>query len=160
MQNAKDSFYIALRDRLALLNPGQVISVRGVKRPAILVEEAENPTAELQNDTYVLRWTQYSLVDAACLTSLSCEIHYATSGSEDYTGLDRGRLMTEMDSQLRQILAPSNASNFDFSTVPPILMPTSIFWAEPTFAPLRIVKNQLLRVAAINVFTFEEVFQP
>ncbi len=160
MQNAKDSFYIALRDRLALLNPGQVISVRGIKRPAILVEEAENPMAEMQNDTYVLRWTQYSLIDAACLTSLSCEIHYATSGSEDYTGLDRGRLMTEMDSQIRRILTPSTASNFDFSTAPPTLMPTRIFWTEPTFEPLKIVKNQLLRAAIVNVFTFEEVFQP
>ena len=159
MQNAKDSFYIALRDRLALLSPGRVISVRGSERPAILVEEAENPTVEMQNDTYILRWTQYTVTGVAFLTNLSCEIRYATSGSQDYTGLDRGRLMTEMDSQLMQILVPLSASSFDYSTVPPALMPTRIFWTEPVFEALKTVRNQLLRVAAVNVFTFEEPFQ-
>jgi hypothetical protein len=41
MQNAKDSFYIALRTRLAALNPERTILLRGTKRPGILVEEAE-----------------------------------------------------------------------------------------------------------------------
>ena len=160
MQNAKDSFYIALRDRLALLKPGWVISVRGSERPAILVEEAENPTTETQSDTYVLRWTQYSSIETAYLISLSCEIHYGTSGSQDYTGLDRGRLMTELDTQLRRILIPLTASSFDYSTVPPTLMPTRIFWTEPVFEALKTVRNQLSRVATVNVFTFEESFQP
>jgi len=41
MQNTKDSFFIAVRDRLAILNPSRVVLIQGVSRPAILVTENE-----------------------------------------------------------------------------------------------------------------------
>jgi len=41
MQNIKDSFFIAIRDRLATLNPQRTVLVQGVSRPAILVIENE-----------------------------------------------------------------------------------------------------------------------
>ena len=46
MQNAKDSFYMALRTRLAAINPERTILLRGAARPGILVEEAEAPPPE------------------------------------------------------------------------------------------------------------------
>ena len=33
MQNAKDTFYVTLRDRLAAVNPARTMVVRGVTRP-------------------------------------------------------------------------------------------------------------------------------
>ncbi len=39
MQNAKDSFYMALRTRLAAINPERTILLRGAVRPGILAEE-------------------------------------------------------------------------------------------------------------------------
>ena len=45
MQNAKDSFYMALRTRLTAINPERTILLRGAVRPGILVEEAEAPSA-------------------------------------------------------------------------------------------------------------------
>ncbi|MDE3162438.1 MAG: hypothetical protein KGL64_04180, partial [Acidobacteriota bacterium] len=56
MQNAKDSFYMALRTRLAAINPNRTILLRGALRPGIFVEEAEAPYAQLPNDVFVLRW--------------------------------------------------------------------------------------------------------
>ena len=47
MQNAKDSFYMALRTRLTAINPERTILLRGAVRPGILVEEAEAPFSQL-----------------------------------------------------------------------------------------------------------------
>ncbi len=41
MQDARDTFYVALRGRLAAINPDRTIVVRGQVRPGILVEENE-----------------------------------------------------------------------------------------------------------------------
>jgi hypothetical protein len=56
MQNAKDSFYVALRTRLVAINPERTILLRAAVRPGILVEEAEAPFAQLPTDVFVLRW--------------------------------------------------------------------------------------------------------
>jgi len=56
MQNAKDSFYMALRARLTAINPQRTILLRGAVRPGILVEEAEAPFSQLPGDVFVLRW--------------------------------------------------------------------------------------------------------
>jgi hypothetical protein len=56
MQNAKDSFYLALRTRLASFNPERTVLLRGALRPGILVEEAEAPFAQPLSDTFILRW--------------------------------------------------------------------------------------------------------
>jgi len=46
MENAKDTFYITLRNRLTSVNPNRTMLLRAVRRPGILVEEAEAPVAE------------------------------------------------------------------------------------------------------------------
>ena len=57
MQFAKDSFYLALRDRLAALDPERKVLVDGVERPAILVIENKpvNAAPPLPN-AYYLAW--------------------------------------------------------------------------------------------------------
>ena len=50
MQNAKDSFYMALRTRLAAINPERTVLLRGTIRPGILVEEAEARVRDLRAD--------------------------------------------------------------------------------------------------------------
>src|SRR5579863_7954094 len=96
MQNAKDSFYMALRNRLAALNPERTILIRGAVRPGIVVEEAEAPFAQLPGDVFVVRWLGMG-VDVDLATSLvaqECEILYATCGSQSFGGLDRGRALS------------------------------------------------------------------
>ncbi len=158
MQNAKDSFYIALRDRLALLNPSRTINVRGVQRPALLVEEAEAPAGELINDAFVVRWTGSSAIeDMPCtLVSILCEVHYATSGSGGNSGLDRGRLMKTMDRELISVLQPMCTPKMRYTSTPAMMLQTNVFWTEPVLGILETIGNQLLRVAKVTVFAFEE----
>ena len=56
MQNAQNTFYITLRNRLATLNPSRTIYLRGVTRPGILVEGNELVIAEPYSDVFLLRW--------------------------------------------------------------------------------------------------------
>jgi hypothetical protein len=55
MQNAKDSFYVALRTRLIAINPQRTILLRGAVRPGILVEDAQAPFAQLPDDVFIVR---------------------------------------------------------------------------------------------------------
>ena len=56
MQNAQNTFYITLRNRLVALNPNRTIYLRGVTRPGILVESNELVVAQPPSDVFVLRW--------------------------------------------------------------------------------------------------------
>ncbi|MGA8163104.1 MAG: hypothetical protein WCB76_20015, partial [Acidobacteriaceae bacterium] len=57
MQNAKDTFYLTLRNRLATVNPARTMTLRSVSRPGILVEDAEPFIPQPQLDAFTLRWT-------------------------------------------------------------------------------------------------------
>ncbi len=107
MQNAKDSFYMALRTRLATINPERTILLRGTVRPGILVEEAEAPFSQLPNDVFVLRWLGLGVdMDlASTMAAEECEILYQTCGTQSFGGLDRGRALSEMDEELVAMLA-------------------------------------------------------
>ena len=101
MQDARDTFYVALRDRLAAINPARTIVIRGQVRPGILVEENELPTAFQPVDAFSLRWVAVR-VDTATplpLIAMECEINYATDGTAANGGMDRGRLLATMDGE-------------------------------------------------------------
>lgn len=158
MQNARDSFYIALRDRLAVINPARVVTLRAVQRPGIMVEDAEAPQAQLANDIFVLRWSaeRADTQLPTLLAQMTCEIHYASSGSQPNSGLDRGRALAAMDSELLAILSPPQTPKWNYAQTPPAAMQTFVFWLEPTFAPVAVQRDQLLRTASVTVFAFEE----
>ncbi len=101
MENAKDTFYVTLRNRLAALNPNRVILLRGVQRPGILMEEAEAAVPQMPADVFVLRWTTLNVDPQlpASLAQMTCEIHYTTGGTQANGGLDRGRVLEEMDAE-------------------------------------------------------------
>src|SRR5208283_5518174 len=106
MQNAKDSFYMALRTRLVAVNPERTTLLRGAVRPGILVEEAEAPFSQLPNDVFVLRWLGLGIdMDlGSAMAAEECEILYQTCGTQSFGGLDRGRSMREMDGELVALL--------------------------------------------------------
>jgi hypothetical protein len=158
MQNAKDTFYITLRNRLAALNPERMMTLRGVVRPGILVEEAEAPAAQLPLDVFVLRWTKLD-TDAqlpSTLAALRCEIHYATSGTRDNMGLDRGRALEAMDDELLRMLSPSSAAKMNYTQSPAAQMGTSIFWSQPVLEVEATARERVGRVATVEVFSFQE----
>jgi hypothetical protein len=158
VQNAKDSFYIALRNRLAQINPERVVTIRALLRPGIMVEDTEAPQAQIANDIFVLRWTDTS-VDVqlpSVLTQMTCEIKYASSGSQQNAGLDRGRAVTAMDKELLTMLMPQQTPKLNYTQTPAVVMQTLVFWTEPTFSAVNTLRDQLLRTATVTVFAFEE----
>src|ERR1700728_5143686 len=102
MQNAKDTFYEVLRDRVAAANAALTVVVRGVVRPAVVVDENEIVSAAEVRDCFRLRWTSLKLdaEGAAPLVAMQCEIRYATAGTPGAGGLDRGRVLGSMDAAL------------------------------------------------------------
>jgi hypothetical protein len=161
MTNAKDTFYVMLRDRLAALNPYRTMSLRGVIRPGILVEENELATTEIVPDIFRLRWTATAInpLGPLPLAALTCEIHYTTEGTDNAAGMDRGRLLSAMDSELAAALGtpPHHAIKQRYAAGPsPIAMATSIFWSDPVFAPATTSTEQLARVATVEIFSYQE----
>jgi len=158
MQNAKDTFYITLRDRLATVNPNRTMMLRAVTRPGILVEEAEAPMAELPLDVFVLRWTKLEADTQlpSILVQMTCEIHYATAGTQANAGLDRGRALEEMDDEVLQLLCPASATKMNYTQTPAVQMGTSIFWSQAVFAPASSVRERVGRVATVSMFAFQE----
>src|ERR1700732_4569663 len=108
MQNAKDSFYMALRSRLVSINPERTIMLRGAVRPGILVEEAEAPFAQLPADVFVLRWLGLGADQdlPSAMVAEEVEIVYSTLGTQSFGGLDRGRALSAMDEELVGMLTP------------------------------------------------------
>lgn len=160
MQNAKDTFYVTLRDRLAVANPQRTIVVRGISRPGLLVEENELATTFLPSDAFSMRWTETS-VDVQGplpLVALTCEFQYTTDGGSEVTGLDRGRKLSAMDGELLDALrmAPRHIVKMNYTSASPTPMGTDLFWGDLTFTPVEISGDSLGRRATIQVFSYRE----
>jgi hypothetical protein len=158
MQNAKDSFYMALRTRLAVINPERTILLRGAVRPGILVEESEAPFSQLPNDVFVLRWLGLG-VDCDLGSTLAveqCEILYQTYGTQSFGGLDRGRSLSKMDEELTAIMQPFYTPKLNYTSTPPAAMLTRVFWNAPVFAPVVVQRDRLSRSAGVMVYSYQE----
>ena len=158
MQNAKDSFYMALRTRLTNINPQRTILVRGTVRPGILVEEAEAPFSQIPNDVFILRWLGLAADTDLCspMVTAECEVLYQTCGTQAFGGLDRGRLLGRMDTELMTMLTPYCAPKLNYGITPPLTMLTQIFWDEPAMAPISVQRDRLSRLAKVMVYSYQE----
>jgi len=158
MQNAKDTFYVTLRNRLATVNPNRTMLLRGVQRPGILVEEAEAVVAMLPADVFVLRWTGLSVNTnlPLPLAQMECEIHYTTGGTAAAAGLDRGRALEEMDAEVLSLLTPTSTPKMDYATTPVSQLDTQVFWTAAAFMPAATVRDRLTRFAKVTVFAYQE----
>jgi hypothetical protein len=160
MQHAKDTFYITLRDRIAALNPARTVLVRGVSRPAVLVEENELATDVEPPETFRVRWTELK-VEPHCdlpLATMRCEIRYATAGNSGNAGMDGGRLLAAMDAELSAAInaAPQRAAKTNYAASAATPMQTSVFWSDVTFNPAQTKNERLERVATLEVFSYQE----
>ena len=158
MQNAKDSFYVALRTRLATTNPERTMLLRGSLRVGILVEEAEASFSQLPNDVFVLRWHNLGVDLDSCSTMAAgeCEIAYQTCGTQSFGGLDRGRELSKMDEEPLAILQPFHTPKVNYITQPPVTMLTQVFWDEPSLGPVVIQRDRLSRSAKVMVYSYQE----
>ena len=158
MQNIKDTFYIALRERLAALNPARVINIGGTVRPALVVTENEVTAAtEPLADTFYIHWLAARELCDQGLMELDCEIRYAVEGSESVAYQDRGRALAKSDEELLAITFSASAALNDYSGDTPLAQGTNIFWTRPELGPIKIDGRRLARVAKLRVFSFVEV---
>jgi hypothetical protein len=164
MQNAKDTFYVTLRDRLAAVNPARTMVVRGVTRPGVRVEENELTSADVPTGVFSLRWGSLK-VDAAGalpLVAMGCEIRYCTDGDSGNGGMDRGRLLAGMDAELVAAVnaAPQNMGKMNFSGsgvgVAGASMGTNVFWGDVAFGAVMVDGERLERVATVEVWAYQE----
>jgi hypothetical protein len=158
MQNAKDSFYMALRARLSSLNPERTLLIRGAIRPGIIVEEAEAPFSQLPPDVFVLRWLGLGADPgvASTLVAQECEILYQTCGSQCFGGLDRGRKLSAMDAELVAMLDPCSTPKVSYVAQPPQALLTQVFWNEPAFTPVVTQRDRVSRSAQVTVYSYLE----
>jgi hypothetical protein len=160
MQNARDTFYVTLRDRIAAANPARTMLVRSVMRPGLLVEENELPSAMEPADVFRLRWVglRVDAESALPLMAMGCEIRYATDGSAGNGGMDRGRLLAGMDAELAAAInaSPQNVGKMNYSASPAVTMGTNVWWGGVAFATSKVNGGRLERVATVEVFCFQE----
>ena len=156
VQDVKDTFYRLMRDRIAAGNAGRTVLVRGVLRPAVIVMENELPASAVDGiapaDCFCLHWT--SLRSAAGLMELGCEIRYATDGSAGAAGLDRGRALGAMDTELLAAVdtAPQNVAGFALSEsaaggTTQNATGTQVFWSDLVFGPAALRGERIERTA-------------
>ncbi|HXJ90772.1 MAG TPA: hypothetical protein VMS18_28440 [Candidatus Binatia bacterium] len=136
MQFAKDSFFLALQERLAALSPGRTVTVNGTTVPAVVVTENLPPTSgEPQPNTFYIEWGEAEVVEGhaggAPLMSLEVVISYYTLGSVA-SMVDRGRLQGQLDRELLSICQPPNAGKRDYTQSPSADLGTNVFWGQPS----------------------------
>ena len=137
MQFAKDSFFLALQQRLAALNPARTVTINGTTVPAVVVVENLPPAAaEPQPNTFYLEWGAGSVVDGhagtSALMSIGCAISYYSLGTVA-SMVDRGRVLGELDGELLAISQPTNTEKVDYTQSPAADLGTKVFWSQPQF---------------------------
>ena len=162
MQATKDSFYVALRDRLVTVDPQRTITMDGVTRPAIAAAENEPPNAGPPLcDTFYLHWgsTRPGYASAGTPMMMECTISYRTRGSDDNANLDRGRALGSLDCDLFAICAPFQTAKCDYSSGSAVGLGSMIFWTQPVLSALVNAPPYIGREASVSVFFYPEVNQ-
>jgi hypothetical protein len=153
MQAVKDSFYMALRQRLAQSYPARTMG--DANQPALLVCENECEPWLPANDILYLRWTASEKLpadaSAAGWNALQCEIEYQTAGTETANGEDRGRALAELDAELHAILEPRQTALLDYSQTPPSALNATLLWTHATLDDARDTGGVIQRTARVSV---------
>jgi hypothetical protein len=137
MQNAKDSFYMALRTRLTTINPERTILLRGAVRPGIWWRKRKRrstsfPTMCLCCAGWAWAWiwiwrrrwrprVRDSLPDLR-------DAEFRRAGPRP--------ALSEMDEELTAMLQPFYTPKLNYTATPPAAMLTQVFWDEPGFGRL------------------------
>ena len=161
MQAAKDSFYMELRNRLAMLNAAHTVSVNGIVQPAVLAEENSSLTAaEMPPDCFLLRFGAARVVPGweggeGPLMSLDCGIRYRTQAKLD--GTSRGRTLGAMDAELLALCRPGLTAKLDYRQTPPAGLGSNVVWVRPQLGDPEEDNGALRREAKLELFFFPEV---
>src|SRR5579864_3546360 len=161
MQFAKDSFYMALRSRLAVVNPLRTVTIAGVVRPAVYVVENEPLTAAAPpTECFAITFGGAQAVPEMSgakrpLIALECEIAYRTAGTS--AGVDRGRTLAALDLELLQICAPPSTPKQNFAVTPVVALGTELLWQRPQLGAAQSAGDELRRIAKTTLFFYPEM---
>jgi hypothetical protein len=138
MQFAKDSFFLALQQRLAGVNPQRTVTLNGTTVPAVVVVENLPPSsAAPQPNAFYIEWGAAEVVagygGSSALMSLDVVISYYTMGSVQ-SMVDRGRLLAQLDDELSNICQPPSTEKRDYTHAPSTDLGTTVFWNPPAFS--------------------------
>jgi hypothetical protein len=171
MQFAKDSFFLALQQRLAGLNPALTVTINGATLPAVVVVENLPPTSgEPLPNAFYIEWGTATVVEGhagnGALMSLDCVISYYTFGTAA-SMVDRGRVLGQLDDELLGICQPPNTEMMDYTQAPAADLGTKVFWSQPVFEEHtksnvedlaeKHDDGRVERQARLTVFFFSEV---
>jgi hypothetical protein len=170
MQFAKDSFFLALQQRLAGLNPARTITLNGASVPAVVVMENLPPSsAEPLPNAFYIEWGDAYVIDGhsrtGALMSLESVISYYTFGTVA-SMVDRGRVLGQLDDELLAICQPANTEKRDYTQAPSADLGTRVFWSQPKLRENgkgvedqaeKHADGRAERQARITVFFFSEV---
>lgn len=162
MQAMKDSFYVTLRDRLAQSCPARTITVDGITRPAIVVAENEQASVTArQHDAFYMEWGEARVVRPAIstLTAMECTLRYESAGTEANGGLDRGRALGELDSELLAVCTPAVTRKYDYTASTPADLGSNLFWSQPVIRAAKAGPNCAAREASVTVYFYPEANQ-
>jgi hypothetical protein len=160
LQSAKDSFYVALRERLAALNPQRTVNLAGQDVPAILVEENEAASpAQPLPDCFYLRYGAVRSLNpnsaALAPCAVDCTISYRTRGTRD-DATERGRTLSSLDAELLAIADPPRAAHCDYTQTPAADLGVPVFWTTPQLAAIESDGAQLSRGAQLIIHFYAE----
>lgn len=158
MQAVKDSFYMALRNRLTQVNPARTIG--DAERPAVMVCENEKEDWLSTPEVFYLRWLGEGTVAADAVAagwqSLRCEIAYRTGGSESASGEDRGRVLAQLDTELRAVLSPRSTGLKEYNSTPETDLGALILWTSPKFQESKDDSRGLQRAVETEIVWRED----
>ena len=171
MQFAKDSFFLALQERLAALNPARSVTMNGTAVPAVVAMENLPPSSALpQPNAFYIEWGEAEVMEGhaggAPLMSLEVVISYYTLGTVA-SMVDRGRVLGQLDRELLNICQPPNTGKRDYTQSPSADLGTHVFWGQPSFvervksgvtdAGERHQDSRVEREARLTMYFFPEV---
>jgi len=162
MQATKDSFYVALRNRLVAVDPQRTITIDGATRPAIVVAENEPPNAAPPLcDAFYLHWggARAALPAAGTLMEMECTIAYRTKGTDQNGNLDRGRGLASLDNDVLAICYPPQTAKCDYCSGAAVPLGSTIFWTQPALSALVNAPPYIGREITVSVFFYPEVNQ-
>lgn len=162
MQATKDSFYLTLRDRLAQAYPARTITVDGITRPAIVVVENDKPSVTArQHDAFYVEWGEVHAARPAISTlmAMECAVSYASAGTEQNGGLDRGRVLSELESELLSVCAPAVTRKNDYTGANPVDLGSNVCWSQPAFRATKAAPECVAGEASLTVYFYPEVNQ-
>lgn len=153
MQAVKDSFYMALRQRLAQSFPARTMG--DANQPALVVCENVCEPLVPANDVFCLRWTADEQLPADALDAgwraLRCDVTYRTSGTESANGEDRGRTLSQLDFEFQSIVEPPQTALLDYAQDPPAARNATLLWTKATLDLANDSGGVVQRTARLSV---------